>query len=214
MSKGFTVIDVPQRSPEWFAARLGRLTGSVAGKMLATVKTGEAAGRRDLRVRLAVERLTNQPEDDGNGFTSDAMQWGIDQEDHAFAAYEALTGNLARKTGFCRSDERMTGASLDGHLGNFDVLVSLKCPKSSTHYGYLKGDHDIPASYVPQMLHELWVTGAREYHFLSYDPRFDGKLQTFLVTVLRSEVMIEEYAAKATSFLAEVDAEVKALQAL
>jgi len=52
----FTVIDAPQRSAEWFAARAGRLTGSVAADMLATIKSGEAAARRDLRTRLVGHR--------------------------------------------------------------------------------------------------------------------------------------------------------------
>jgi hypothetical protein len=55
----FTVVMAEQRSPEWFAARLGRLTGSRAADMLATIKSGEAAARRDLRVQLVVERLTS-----------------------------------------------------------------------------------------------------------------------------------------------------------
>jgi hypothetical protein len=178
----FTVIDVPQRSDAWFAARLGRLTGSVAKDMLAEIKSGEAAARRDL-------------------------------EDDAFAAYEAVTGNMARRTGFCQHDTLMAGASLDGHLGDFQTLVSLKCPKSATHYGYLKAG-TMPTTYLPQMTHELWITGAKEYHFLSYDPRFDGKLQTFFVTVQRDESAIAAYEAKALAFLREIDAELDSLRSL
>jgi predicted phage-related endonuclease len=207
----FTVIDVPQRSDAWFAARLGRLTGSVAKDMLAEIKSGEAAARRDLRVRLAVERLTGRRDEDG--FTNAAMQWGTDHEDDAFAAYEAVTGNMARRTGFCQHDTLMAGASLDGHLGDFQTLVSLKCPKSATHYGYLKAG-TMPTTYLPQMTHELWITGAKEYHFLSYDPRFDGKLQTFFVTVQRDESAIAAYEAKALAFLREIDAELDSLRSL
>lgn len=207
----FTVIDVPQRSPEWFAARLGRLTGSVAKDMLAEIKTGEAAARRDLRTRLVVERLTGRRDEDT--FTNAAMEWGTLHEDDAFAAYEATTGNIAIRTGFCQHDSIMAGASLDGHVGQFDVLVSLKCPKSATHLGYLRGGV-MPSSYVPQMLHELWITGAKEYHFLSFDPRFDGKLQTFFVSVKRDEAAIAAYEKKALAFLAEVDAELLSLLTL
>ena len=42
----FTIIDAEQRSELWFTARLGRLTGSRAADMLATIKSGEAAARR------------------------------------------------------------------------------------------------------------------------------------------------------------------------
>ena len=55
------VLDVAQRSPEWFAARCGRVTSTAAADMLATIKSGEAAARRDLRTRLVCERLTGIP---------------------------------------------------------------------------------------------------------------------------------------------------------
>lgn len=208
----FTVIDVPQRSPEWFAARLGRLTGSVAKDMLAEIKSGEAASRRDLRTRLVVERLTGRREEDS--FVNAAMQWGIDHEDEAFGAYESLTGDLAKRTGFCQSSDLMAGCSLDGHVGKFDALVSLKCPKSATHLSYLRNPGVMPAAHVAQMTHELWITGAPVYHFLSYDPRFDGRLSVFFVEVKRDEAAIAAYDLKARAFLAEIDRELESLRTL
>ena len=109
----YTVIDVPQRSEAWFAARAGRLTASRAADMLKKIKTGEAAGRRDLRMQLVTERLTGVPED-GDGFVSAAMQRGIDLEPMAFAAYEAATGQMATKVGFIQSDDFLAGYSPDG----------------------------------------------------------------------------------------------------
>jgi hypothetical protein len=213
MTRSFTVIDVPQRSPEWFAARCGRLTGSCAADMLATIKSGEAAARRDLRMRLVCERLTGQAQEDG--YVNAVMQRGIDLEPAALAAYEAVTGQFAETTGFLSHTSLMTGCSLDGHLGDFEGVVSLKCPKSATHLGYLRSG-SMPTSYVPQMLHELWITGAEFYDFLSYDPRFEAPLSTFYVRVLRSDVtdQIEAYAEKACAFLSEVDAEVAAVRGL
>jgi hypothetical protein len=94
----FVEIAAEQRTPEWYAARVGRLTGSVAGDMLAKIKSGEAAGRRNLRLRLVLERLTGKPQE--SGFVSQAMQDGIDREALAFAAYEALTGEMVQRSGF------------------------------------------------------------------------------------------------------------------
>src|SRR6266853_2849772 len=60
------VHDVAQRSEAWAQLRLGRLSASRAGDMLATLKSGgEAASRRDLRVQLVLERLTNQSQENG-----------------------------------------------------------------------------------------------------------------------------------------------------
>ena len=99
----FTVIECEQRTPEWHAARAGRVTASRAADMLAKIKSGESAGRRNYRTQLVAERLTGQPQE--NGYVNAAMQHGIDTEPHAIAAYEALTGALVRKTGFLAMSE-------------------------------------------------------------------------------------------------------------
>src|SRR5678810_58748 len=132
----FVVIDADQRSPEWFAARLGRLTGSRAVDMLATIKSGEAAARRDLRMQLVCERLTSVLQEEA--FVNAAMQRGIDCEPLARDLYERQTGCFMQATGFLAHTEYMAGCSLDGHVGEFEGIVELKCPKSATHLKYLR----------------------------------------------------------------------------
>lgn len=209
--KAFTICTDEQRSPAWFAARLGRLTGSRAADVLATIKTGEAAARRDYRTQLVCERLTGQPQEDV--FVNAAMQRGVELEPAAFAAYEALTGQMAERTGFLAHTSLMVGCSLDGHVGDFEGITEFKCPKSATHLRYLKAG-GVPSDYLPQITHNLWVTGAAWCDFMSYDDRMPVGLQTFLVRVDRKDALIDAYAVKALAFLAEVDAEVAALTAL
>lgn len=204
----FTVIDAEQRSPAWFAARLGRLTGSRAADMLATIKSGEAAARRDLRMQLVCERLTGQLQEET--FINAAMQRGIDCEPLAFAAYEAKTGQMVQRTGFLAHTEHLAGCSLDGHVGEFDGLIELKCPKSSTHLKYLRAGV-VPSEHVPQITHNLWITGARWCDFVSYDDRFPEPLSLFVVRVTRDEKAIAVYESFARAFLAEVDREVSAI---
>lgn len=207
----FTIITAEQRSAEWFAARVGRLTGSCAGDMLDVLKDGKTPGykRRDLLARLVCERLTQQPQEDG--YVNAAMQWGIDKEEDAFAAYEAHTGHLVRRTGFLKADELMVGCSLDGDVDGFTGIVELKCPKSATHLSYLKANA-VPSNHLAQIQHNLWVTGAQWCDFVSYDPRFPERLQLFVVRVPRVEIDVLAYAKCAEKFLAEVDEEVRALQ--
>jgi len=209
----FIVINAEQRSPEWFAARAGRLTGSRAADMLATIKSGEAAARRDYRMQLVTERLTGQPQDD-SGFISAAMQRGVDLEPKARLAYESLTGNVSGQTGFLAHTEHMAGCSLDAHVDNFVGIVELKVPKSSTHLKYWRGNGEVPSEHLPQVTHNLWVTGAEWCDFLSFDDRFPGNLQTFLVRVKRSELDLDTYEKKALAFLAEVEAEVNAIKTM
>jgi hypothetical protein len=61
------------------------------------------------------------------------------------------------------------------------------------------------------MLHELWITGAQAYDFLSFDDRFPEALQVFYVRVPRDETDVAEYAREARAFLTEVNQEVAAL---
>lgn len=202
------VIDHPQRSPEWFAARAGRLTGSRAGDMLAKIKAGEAAARRDYRLQLAVERLTGTPQE--IGFVSADMQRGIDMEEAAFSAYEAHSGVMVRRTGFVCSEDYMVGCSLDGDAENFRGVIELKAPKSTTHVGYIKAGV-LPATYLPQILHNLWCTSAQWADFASFDDRLPTALQLFVIRVHARDLDIEGYAKEAHKFLAEVDAEVESL---
>jgi YqaJ-like recombinase protein len=208
-NRNFKIIDVPQRSPEWFAARVGRMTGSRAKDMLATIKSGEAAARRDLRTQLVVERLTGQAQEPA--YVNDAMQWGIDHEAQAFNAYEVLTGQVASRTGFLAHTEVMAGCSLDGHIGDFEGILEVKCPKSATHWGYLRGPANLlPPDHLAQITHNLFVTGAQWCDFLSYDPRFPSHLWTFMVRVTREQADLDEYERKLRTFLEEVDREVDA----
>lgn len=213
MIRLFTVIEAEQRSPEWFAARAGRLTGSCASDMMATVKSGgEAAARRDLRLRLALEQLTGAPQEDD--FVNADMRRGIEMEPEAFAAYEALTGEMAERTGFLSHSELMVGCSLDGHVGDFEGIVELKVPRSATHFRYLRAPGVLPAEHKYQVLHNLFVTGAQWADFVSYDPRFPEPLRIFRVRVPRVEADIDAYRLVVGLFLSEVAKELDAVKAL
>lgn len=207
----FTIRDFPQRSPEWYAARLGRLTGSCAGDMLATIQKGEAAGRRNLRLRLVLERLTGKSQE--SDFVSAAMQAGIDREGDAIAAYEALTGDLVRTTGFLAHDTHMAGCSLDGHLGEFAKLVSVKCRQPAAHLAFLKTG-TIPTDALAQMRHELWMTGAEAHDYFSWNPDFPEPLQARVKTITRAEADVPGYEQAALAFLAEIDRECDVVRTL
>lgn len=199
----FSIVDVPQGSPEWKAARAGRLTGSCAKHVLAKIKTGEAAARRDYRVQLLCERLSGSPADDF--FVSKEMQWGTDQEPFARMAYEAQTGIIVRETGFLSCDDIMAGASVDGDVDNFTGIVEFKCPKTATHLGWRDAD-EVPSEHIPQITCNLWISGAEWCDFISYDPRLPGKLQLFVRRVTRSDVDIPAFEKEAFQFLRELDA--------
>jgi predicted phage-related endonuclease len=207
----FNVIDCEQKSAEWFAARLGRLTGSVAVDITRTVKSGEAASRRNLRVQLALERITGRSQE--SDFQSQAMQHGNEFESKALAIYEANTGTILERVGFLSCEMLMAGCSLDAFVGGRKGIVEAKCPKSATHLEYLR-TRKIPNDYFWQCTHNLWVTGAEWCDFISFDEAFPEELQYLCVRLERDEQEIAAYAELASKFLAEVSVEVNEIQAM
>lgn len=186
-------------------------TASCAGDMLATIKSGEAAARRDLRLRLVLERLTGVSQE--NAYVNADMQRGIDKEPDAIAAYEGLTGNLIRPVGFVMHDTLKAGASPDGIVGDYEGGLELKCPKSATHLGYLRGK-TLPKEYHGQIMHALWLTGAQWWDFLSFDDRFPEPLRVFHVRVTRNQTEVDAYEFMARQFLNEIDKELADIEAL
>lgn len=204
----FTVVDAEQRSDAWFAARAGRLTGSVASDMMAKIKSGEAAGRRNLRAKLVLERVTGKTQEDD--FISRDMQRGLDLEAEAFGEFEALNGAILQRSGFLSMEEDF-GCSLDAYLGDFEELVSIKCPNDANHMAYVMGGKKIPKDYMEQCRHELWVTGAKRHHFMSYNPNFPAKLRVHYVTMELAQFDLVTYEAEAIKFMAEVREETEQL---
>lgn len=194
-----------QGTPEWKADRAGKATGSRACDILATIKSGEAAARRDYRVQIVTERLRGEPVEDG--FVSKEMAWGTEQEPFARMAYEIATQAVVKEAGFAYLPDIAAGCSVDGFVedGGRIGIAEFKCPKSATHIGYLLAGV-LPSTYEPQILHNLWITGAMFADFASFDPRLPENLQFFRVRVERDEKKIKAHAEAVMQFLAEVDA--------
>lgn len=205
----FQVITHPQRSPEWFSARLGIATGSRAADILAKVKSGEAAGRRNYRAQLVAERLTGSPQEDV--YVNDDMQRGIDLEPQARMAYEAASGVVAEETGFLLADDMPAGCSLDGSVDGFTGIVEIKCPRVANHIEYLRAGK-LPAKYAPQVTHNLLISGAQWCDFVSYCPSLPQHLHLFTVRVDRDDKALKDYEAELLAFLAEVEAETEELR--
>ena len=220
----FTVYDCAQRSPDWFAVRLGRLSGSRAADAFGTTKAGAfTAERKNLRTQLVLERLTGQSaERPVSGYQ---VRDGIAREPFARFHYEVVTGQLVREVGFCADNDAPIGCSPDGVIGDFEGLVSIKCPLAATHLASLKMLRHpdpvvavrgnlfksttlvVPDEYLWQICHELYVTGASWCDYLSYDASFPVGLQSVIVRVLREDVDLAAYERDVQTFLAEVDAE-------
>jgi hypothetical protein len=205
------ILTTDQRSPAWIAARLGRLTGSRAADMMATVKSGDAAGRRNLRVQLVLERLTGVSQE--NGYVSRDMERGLDLEPVARAAYEAVTAHLVQPVGFVAHDDLPVGCSLDGQVEDFAGILEVKCRRSANHLAFLKTG-TVPTDALWQVRHNLWISGAMWADYVSFDDRFPERLRLKIARVHVADVDLVAYELAVRLFLDEVDRELEAVAAL
>ena len=198
---------IPQRTDEWFTARLGRATASRAADILAKIKSGEAATRRQYRAQLVVERLVGKPYEH---YVNEAMQHGIDQEPFAIMSYEAATGNIVQPVGFIQHPKLMAGASPDGEIGE-DGLLEAKCPTTAEHIDALL--NGMSPKHSPQVQFQMWITGRAYVQFVSYDPRMPERMQLYVQRVRRDDKYISMLEVEVRKFLGEVDKTIAELEA-
>lgn len=198
-----------QRSPEWFAARLGKVTASRVADIMASTKTGPAASRKNYMAELVCERLTGVQAD---RYSNAAMQWGVDQEAQARMVYEFMRDVSVEETGLVDHPSiQMFGASPDGLIGT-GGLIEIKCPNTATHIETLLGG-SIDRKYVTQMQVQMACTGRSWCDFMSFDPRLPPSMQIWISRVVRDDDYIAEIESAVLAFLVDLDKTVFDLKA-
>ncbi|EHF3793295.1 YqaJ viral recombinase family protein [Salmonella enterica subsp. enterica serovar Poona] len=195
-----------QCSPEWFAARCGKVTASRLYDVMTRTKSGYAASRQNYMAELICQRLTGKPEE---GFTNAAMMRGTElepvaREMYALNEFDAViseVGLIDHPTiaGFA--------ASPDG-LVNDDGLIEIKCPNTWTHLQTLKTG--VPKrQYLLQMHAQMMCTGRKWCDFVSFDDRLPPELAYFKTRINFDEVLAEEIEQEVVKFLTELETEIQ-----
>lgn len=202
------VIPVEQGSPEWLAARCGKVTGSRIEAVGAKLKNGTYGASRDSYMgQIIAERLTGRPTD---AFQSQAMAWGNEIEPMARAAYQFDRMIPVERVGFVLHPHiRDAGCSPDGLLGN-DGMVQFKCPLTHTHISYLLAG-GVPSDYQKQMQWEMACCERKWSDFVSFDPRMPAHMQLFVKRLARDNGLIHHLEHEAEVFLAEVERKMQQL---
>ncbi len=199
---------IEQGSPEWFAARCGKVTASKLSDMMARTANGWGAGRRNYAAELVVERLTGIK---SGIYVNPEMQWGLDQEPHARNAYCFLKDVDVAEVGFVDHPSiAMTGASPDG-LVDADGLLEIKCPNTSNHINTLLTG-DIREKYIFQMQWQIACTDRQWCDFVSFDPRMPADMQFYCKRIARDQKMIDMLGKEIVIFLNEVDTTIARLK--
>jgi putative phage-type endonuclease len=197
-----------QRTDEWFAARLGKVTASRVADLMATTKSGYAASRENLMAQLIVERLTGQKQE---SYSNASMQWGTEQEPFARAAYEIATGQMVEECGFIPHPTiDGAGASPDGLVGD-EGLVEIKCPNTAGMIDALL-NQTVPGKYNIQMQMQMACTGRQWCDYVVFDPRMPAKAQLFMKKVRRDPEFIQKMESEIIKFLAELNGKVNQLK--
>lgn len=199
-----------QRTPEWFAIRAGKFTGSRFSDLMAVTKTGPSASRRNLIATLACERMTGQCVDT---YTNTAMQRGVELEAEARAAYESHVGELVMDEAFIQHPTlEWVGVSVDG-LVSHDGLVELKCPSAMARHmdALLSSDH--VREYYWQIQGQMWVTGRSWCDAVSFDPRWPEPFRLAVQRVLRDEPAIAKLETECIKAEQEVQISIARLKA-
>ena len=175
-------------------------TDAVTWEVGPMTKKGEAAARRNYRTELICEILTREP---SPKCVRQEMQWGIEQEPFARAAYELSRDILVETVGFVyHPDIARFGCSPDG-LVDEDGLIQIKCPTTATHLSWMLAG-TVPVEHMPQMIAEMACTGRAWCDFVSYDPGLPKHLQLFVRRYERDEKLISALEAEVVHFSAEI----------
>lgn len=192
-------MTILQRSEGWFADRCGKVTASRIKDIGAKPVKGKKYNA--LTLTILSERITGVQEETP---TSKAMQWGIDQEENAIAAYENETGNFVKGTGLIDHPViKLSGASPDG-LINLDGQIEVKCPSTTTHLNTFL-TKEVPAEYIPQITWQLACTRREWCDFVSYDPRLPEHLQIVIIRVPAKDLDIAGVEQSVIRFNQKID---------
>lgn len=199
-----------QNTEEWFKARLGKVTASRVSDVIAKTKSGYSASRAKYMTQLVLERITGER---AESYSNTAMEWGIEQEEFARAAYEAHANVLVDQCGsFDHPSIPMSSASPDG-LVEQDGLVEIKNPMSHTHLETLL-TKTVNGDYVTQMQWQMACTGRKWCDFVSYDSRMPEHLKLFVKRIERDDETIAELEKEVSKFLSELEDKVNKLKEL
>ena len=197
------IRDLEQGTPEWFALRLGVITGSKFKDVLAK---GAGKTRKSYMYQLAAEMVTGEMEE---SFTNAAMQWGTENEPAARAMYELESGLDVDEVCFVKRDD-FIGVSPDGLVGEMG-LVEFKCPKTTTQIEtFLSGK--MPTGHKAQVQGQIWVCERDWCDFVSFDPRIDGDAGYVCYRQERDDEYIKELEEACYKFSDELQQMVKTLR--
>lgn len=197
-------VDVVQNTDEWFELRIGKITGSHFGTVMANYPNAFGNPAKDYAIQCALERAT------GKRFESDyTNQWmtrGHELEPIARDLYELDTFETVTNPGIFIDGDFAT--SPDGLV--LDGQIEIKCVKYNTHFDRIKnGGYD--TKYRWQIQGNLMLSERDWCDFVSYCPDYPDDKQLYIFRVFRNEEEIIKLQDRLQEFNKQVQSNLKLL---
>ena len=173
MSKVGRIIVLEQNSPEWHARRERGIGASEIPTIMGENPYGSARAWWEIRTGRRQKQFDNA-----------FMAHGRANEAMVRTAYAKVLGEPIEPCTYESLLCPVLHASLDGITFDEDIAVEIKCPKTPKVYeAALSGV--VPPVYYGQVQAQLFVTGAREAHFVVYyeKARMEENLHLVVVRV-------------------------------
>lgn len=191
------IINVEQNSSEWLRLKLGVISASNAHKLISKKGTETRSGYLS---ELVAQVVTG----DFDEVTSQAMEWGKNNEQSAKMLYQFETANLVETCGFYMTPDCRAGCSPDGLIKGQKKGLEIKAPFSSRIYVDFVTQGKIKKEYLYQVQFSMWVTGLDSWDFANYDPRMRTK-KLHVVTIEKDPEIMNQFDEVVPEFISDMD---------
>lgn len=208
---GTVYTDIEQGSPEWFDMKMGLISSSNFGDVLAKGRYGkEAASRRNYRARIVLERLTGVTPSRFLVRETDEIKWGKETEELARVEYQLATGRSVVSIGGIKHAFLPVWSSTDGVDDPEAIkrVTEIKCFNSANHLEALRTGK-VPTEYRAEVQGEIWLGEAEVCDFISFDPDFPPHAQLVIIEVPRDDQFINDLMVEVSKFEDEVATDIE-----
>lgn len=164
---GINHESLEQKSEEWRYLRSGLITASNFHKILPNKSGKYGSGRTTFMLELVSQIADRSIPDEIHG---KPLEWGITYEPEARAKYSMYLGQEIKDVPFFVAENERLGASPDGMTLDGLTGFEIKCPWNATHHtAFSLGE--TKEEYFHQANYSMYLTGAKKWHLISYNPR-------------------------------------------
>lgn len=194
--------DIKQRTPEWYALRRGKVSGTAMKGVM-----GGADARQTALYEVVAGMFTVDGQDPDKPEYENDMSRGTRLEPRAVAEYEFATGLVTEEVGFVENDTMpLSGMSPDRYIkGDVTHALEIKCLGGGKHMRavVLK---EVPKEHHPQCIKYFIDNAALQtLDVVLYNPDIP-RFALHVITLKRADVLkdIEEATIRLTSFIEDV----------